>query len=562
MGEDLLEKDQKKQASVWRSPVMPGGLFAMDREYYWELGGYDPEIRYYGAEHVEMSFRIWMCGGTMEVTPCSNIGHIYREFDRFGVDRQLKTNIGKILDRNDARVADVWMDDYKELFFKYRHMKKDDLGPGIEDRHKLREKLQCKSFEWFLKEVCRDLYVPDEDTEIGKFLSVHSSSCITGGQDSQGPVRLEACGSNAAELTVEFTSRNYIQISPHVNHHLVCLRTQIMAQVKCGKGTKWKMDGKQLMSLDRIGKCLTRSPSGEALDLVKCKESHLQHWSFESPGTLSGPDKDLCVDNMQRNSGPPGLYGCHGGKTQQWQLDDQQRLRSGEGSSSICLGFDPSVSLSSCAPDDPAFEWIRKTSNEKDSVGYQTFSPVESPERCLISKNGFAMMGNCKGKEKWWKILVISPEMAQPRVSGNPSEPLTWTTPRAVVTDVVRLAEELHQARSAAMHQTRMEVHRAEAMGALESQVAALNLRLEDVFARLNEVELGIDTAGRGGVALRLRFEQMQSSVELRLTSLAADVADVCTRQHAMERGIKNEAREPLQVDIWERCERLRSRRE
>ena len=35
-------------------------------------------------------------------------------------------------------------------FFKYRHMKKDDLGPGIEDRHKLREKLQCKSFEWSL----------------------------------------------------------------------------------------------------------------------------------------------------------------------------------------------------------------------------------------------------------------------------------------------------------------------------------------------------------------------------------------------------------------------------
>ncbi|CAL1157425.1 unnamed protein product, partial [Cladocopium goreaui] len=61
------------------------------------------------------------------------------------------------------------------------------------------------------------------------------------------------------------------------------------------------------------------------------------------------------------------------------------------------------------------------------------------------------------------------------------------------------------------------------------------------------QLELGIDTTGRGGVALRLRFEQMQSSVELRLTSLAADMADVCTRQHAMERGLKNEVREPLQ---------------
>eukprot|EP00438_Fugacium_kawagutii_P017194 Skav204497 [mRNA] locus=scaffold1457:152029:163749:- [translate_table: standard] len=114
------------------------------------------------------------------------------------------------------------------------------------------------------------------------------------------------------------------------------------------------------------------------------------------------------------------------------------------------------------------------------------------------------------------------------------------------------------------MHQTRMEVHRAEAMGALESQVAALNLRLEDVFARLSEVELGIDTTSRGGVALRLRFEQMQSSVELRLSSLSAELADV---RCVYPRRARNEhevqvvsAREPLQVDLWERCERLRQR--
>ena len=39
--------------------------------------------------------------------------------------------------------------------------------------------------------------------------------------------------------------------------------------------------------------------------------------------------------------------------------------------------FDPSVSLSSCAPDDPAFEWIRKTSNEKDSVGTHASSAID-----------------------------------------------------------------------------------------------------------------------------------------------------------------------------------------
>lgn len=52
------------------------------KDYFFKLGEYDPEIKYYGAEHVELSFRVWMCGGSMENIPCSNVGHIYREFNR------------------------------------------------------------------------------------------------------------------------------------------------------------------------------------------------------------------------------------------------------------------------------------------------------------------------------------------------------------------------------------------------------------------------------------------------------------------------------------------------
>jgi hypothetical protein len=58
---DLLIPGENERASPVRTPVMPGGLFAMDRLYFFTLGEYDPEILYYGAEHVELSFRVWMC---------------------------------------------------------------------------------------------------------------------------------------------------------------------------------------------------------------------------------------------------------------------------------------------------------------------------------------------------------------------------------------------------------------------------------------------------------------------------------------------------------------------
>ena len=41
-----------------RSPTMAGGLFAMERKYFYESGAYDRELTYWGGENVEMSFRV------------------------------------------------------------------------------------------------------------------------------------------------------------------------------------------------------------------------------------------------------------------------------------------------------------------------------------------------------------------------------------------------------------------------------------------------------------------------------------------------------------------------
>lgn len=54
-----------------------------------------------------------MCGGTLEIIPCSRVGHVYRERSPHPFPGGMRNTVK----RNLIRVARVWMDEWKYIHY-------------------------------------------------------------------------------------------------------------------------------------------------------------------------------------------------------------------------------------------------------------------------------------------------------------------------------------------------------------------------------------------------------------------------------------------------------------
>lgn len=188
MVQEISKRKQNMIAPI-RTPMIAGGLFVISKSWFEEVGKYDMMMDVWGGENLEISFRVWQCNGSLEIIPCSRVGHVFRKQHPY----TFPGGSGNVFARNTRRVAEVWMDEYKNYYYAAVPSAKNIPFGSIRNRLELRERLQCKPFKWYLENVYPELKVPNKhDFKFGVIRQ--NNLCMdTLGHSSGGTIGLYSC---------------------------------------------------------------------------------------------------------------------------------------------------------------------------------------------------------------------------------------------------------------------------------------------------------------------------------------------------------------------------------
>ncbi|EYC21686.1 hypothetical protein Y032_0019g3959 [Ancylostoma ceylanicum] len=203
------ERDSRAHNSMpFRSPTHAGGLFAIDRLWFQELGYYDEGLQIWGGEQYELSFKIWQCGGGILFVPCSHVGHVYRSHMPYTFG---KLSGKPIISTNMMRVIRTWMDEYAQYYF-IREPQAQNVDPGdLTAQLALKERLHCKSFKWYMDNVAYDVLpsypLPPKNKVWGEARNPHTGKCLDRMGGIPGPLGVHGChgygGNQLLRLNVE-----------------------------------------------------------------------------------------------------------------------------------------------------------------------------------------------------------------------------------------------------------------------------------------------------------------------------------------------------------------------
>ncbi|XP_049941023.1 polypeptide N-acetylgalactosaminyltransferase 2 [Schistocerca serialis cubense] len=272
---------KKDPTAPIRTPMIAGGLFVIDKAYFEKLGKYDMMMDVWGGENLEISFRVWQCGGSLEIIPCSRVGHVFRKRHPYS----FPGGSGNVFARNTRRAAEVWMDEFKEYYYSAVPLAKNIPYGNVDDRLELRQRLQCRPFKWYLQHVYPQLRLPGSSPASRSSLQQGALCLDTLGHVLDDGAGLYACHNSGGNQEWSLTNEGYLK------HYDVCLT-------------------------------LSDYKRGAPLLMKVCDDLDTQRWhQVDNPGLIKHARLSLCLDSRDHTSRGLTVERCDSrAPSQQWRL--------------------------------------------------------------------------------------------------------------------------------------------------------------------------------------------------------------------------------------------------
>ncbi|XP_073833113.1 N-acetylgalactosaminyltransferase 7 [Musca autumnalis] len=288
---EVPKREQRRRqhnSEPYRSPTHAGGLFAINREYFLELGAYDPGLLVWGGENFELSFKIWQCGGSIEWVPCSHVGHVYRGFMPYNFGKLASKKKGPLITINYKRVIETWFDEtHKEYFYTREPLARYlDMG-DISEQLALKKRLNCKSFQWYMDNIAYDVYdkfpALPANLHWGEMRSVATENCLDSmGHQPPAIMGLSHCHGGGNNQLIRLNAAGQLG----VGERCVEADRQGIKLAVCRLGTTdgpWSYDENTKHLLHRAHrKCVAVHPTTQQLFLAHCDpQDGYQQWYFK-----------------------------------------------------------------------------------------------------------------------------------------------------------------------------------------------------------------------------------------------------------------------------------------
>ncbi|XP_069108635.1 polypeptide N-acetylgalactosaminyltransferase 10-like [Argopecten irradians] len=279
-----MEEVKAQPTKSFDSPAIVGCAFAVNRKYFLDIGGLDTGMRTWGGEDVELSIRVWLCGGSMKISPCSRVGHIFK------IDHPFKWDYSELVSNN-RRTAEMWLGDYRKYFYYFNagFAKPPNDSDKFDIMDPIKKRFKCKDFSWLIRNVFPELEVPPEGAIYFGTLRKENSGCFSP-SDTE---KLQSYPLLApADCFLYYKARNFALLENGrlmIDGKCVNVKKDSLVVGPCRSGVaKWSYKDKLLMYTNGKGsKCATQAFKGDnsknvqIIKLIACESSsQVSKWEF------------------------------------------------------------------------------------------------------------------------------------------------------------------------------------------------------------------------------------------------------------------------------------------